>query len=100
MGRSRHLKKQAITFDPPYADIATKFNDHFLQDLPGSNYADNEYLMYLNNAPSFSMYLRPTNRSEVENILKSLQSFTPGYDDVSPKVQKNWFVFHASIFGN
>ena len=89
LGRSGHLKKQTIKFDPPCTDISTKFNEHFLQDTPGSSIANDEYLKYLNSAPSFSMYLTPTNKSEVEKTLNSLHSFTPGYDDISPKILKN-----------
>ena len=34
------------------------------------------------------MYLTPTNITEVERNLSLLKSFTPGYDDISPKIQK------------
>ena len=73
LGRTSCLSNQTIKFDPPCTDIPTKFNEHFLKDIPGRNYANNEYLKYLNNSPSFSMYLTPTNITEVERNLSLLK---------------------------
>lgn len=50
---------------------------------------DNCFKRYLKKSPEFSLYLAPTNVTEVENCLNSLKSAAPGYDDISPKILKH-----------
>ena len=50
---------------------------------------DDNYINYLSSSPTFSMYLAPTYKKEVENVLKTLKTDTPGFDDISPKQLKH-----------
>ena len=86
LGRSKSLSR-TIELQPPCNDTADKFNDHFLNNAHASNEETN-YKDYLKNSPNFSFFLAPTDKYEVDKILNSLKSYTPGYDDISPKVLK------------
>ena len=46
----------------------------------------NDYIHYLGNPPAFSLYLAPTDRTEIEDYLNSFKTAASGYDDISPKV--------------
>ena len=65
-----------------------QFNEHFLKNSLALDDENYNYTKYLNNFPRFSMYLAPTNKTEVEKVLNILKSNTPGYDDVSPNILK------------
>ena len=69
-------------------DAPSKFNEHFLNFNLATSETVQDFKRYLTNSPAFSMYLAPTNNTEVEEVLNSLDSDTPGYDDISPKVLK------------
>lgn len=88
LGRSRDLKS-VIDLHPPCTDTATKFNEHFLRNILTVPEEETDFSKYLLNSPSFSMYLAPTNTSEVEKVITAIKSDSCGYDDISPKILKH-----------
>ena len=91
LGRtSKPTNTQQIDLKSPCDDIPNKFNEHFISMgniASNTNNSDN-YAHYLPIPPVFSFYLLPTNRTEIENYLKSIKSTSSGVDDISPKVLK------------
>lgn len=88
LGRTGNLNKPNIELKPSCIDPSVKFNEHFLKNNSES-YEDYNYKKYLKSTQNFSMYLAPTKITEVENVINSIHTNTPGYDDVSPKIVKN-----------
>lgn len=90
MGRTNSMNKQTINLIPHCKDTPSTFNVHFLKNHIGSNEIIEDYKQYLNNPPSFSMYLSPTNPNEVKSIVSVLKTNTHGYDYISPNLLKHF----------
>ena len=80
--------KSNVELHPPCMDIPSKLNEHFLRNYYDNDCTNVNYRNYLKNAPEFSMYMAPTDRFEVERVINSLNTNTPGYDDIPPLVLK------------
>lgn len=87
LGRANKIS-HSISLLPPCDNISAAFNEHFISLGNSESNSRDSYKKYLNQPPTFSMYMAPTNTSEVITHLKSLKSDTPGFDDISPKVLK------------
>lgn len=89
LGKSGHANNQNIHLIPPCAekDVPIKFNEYYLKTHFNFN-SSNEYKSYLNDSPNFSMYLPPTNKTEIESNLNKLKTDTPGYDEITPRLLK------------
>lgn len=86
MGRKSNVNTHNIELNPPCNDIPTRFNEHFLATNFEPNDDEQTFKKYLKNTPNFSMFLAPTNRTEIEDVISKLKSDTPGYDDISHKI--------------
>lgn len=80
--------KSNVELHPPCMDIPSKLNEHFLLNYYDNDCTNVNYRNYLKNAPEFSMYTAPTDSFEVERVINSLNTNTPGYDDIPPLVLK------------
>ena len=60
-----------------------------MKDNSVVNESQYDYVKYLKNSPCFSMYLAPTNETEVIKVINTLCSKTPGCDDIPPNVLKH-----------
>lgn len=89
LGRASSSNKRNIELSPSCMNISTKFNEHFLKGNSVVNESQYDYVKYLKNSPCFSMYLAPTNETEVIKVINTLCSKTPGYDDIPPNVLKH-----------
>lgn len=87
LGRSNNYNKTKIVLKQTSLDTSTVFNEHFLNIKLTLN-EEHDFKEYLNPPPIFSMYLAPTCNAEVEKVLLSLTSDTPGHDDIPPKLLK------------
>lgn len=87
------MERRQIELKPASTDISSKFNEQFLRMGVADTYVNDGFQNYLPNPTPFSMYCPPTNRSEIEYFIKSVESTASGYDDISPKVLKQ-FINH------
>lgn len=78
----------AIILDPPCTNTAASFNEHFINLGNIESNVSDKSLEYLNQPPTYSVFMPPTNYTEVMNQLKALKSESPGFDEISPKVIK------------
>ena len=89
MGKTCNLNKRTIELKTPCLDTTIQFNEHFLKNSLALHDGNYNYTKYLNNSPRFSMYLAPTNKTEVEKVLNMLKSNTPGHDEIPPNILKH-----------
>lgn len=88
LGRSKD--HYSISLDPPIANISEAFNDHFMNlSILQGNSLNTDYKRYLTSSPNYSMYMLPTNVSEIRKCLQAMKSNTPGFDDISPKILRH-----------
>ena len=85
LGRSK--SNYSISLDPPVDNITEAFNDHFmLLSTLDDSCRNTDYRIYLTFSPDYSMYMMPTNISEIKKCLQALKSNTPGVDEISPRI--------------
>ena len=77
--------------------IANKFNDFFVNI--GSSLAEKippgqcDPITYVKNGNINTIFLRPVNNDEVMSILKDMRTSSPGWDDLSPKIVKQTYMY-------
>ena len=77
--------------------IANKFNDFFVNI--GSSLAEKippcqcDPIAYVKNVNINTIFLRPVNNDEVMSILKDMRTSSPGWDDLSPRIVKQTYMY-------
>lgn len=62
-----------------------RINENFLKlGINQNQVVDDDYMRNLVNYPLFSMYLPPTDSTEVERYIRNLKTSDPGHDTISP----------------
>ena len=81
--------------------ITNSFNNFFVnigrnlsKKIPHSDTDPSKYLAI--NHITGSLYLQPTNATEVDKIIRELRNSSPGYDDISSKLLKYTYQIYIS----
>ena len=71
----------------PQSETANVFNNHFINvvDTANANSSDEstDFRNFLNMPTDFSMYLFPCNELEIKELITTIKSNSPGYDEIN-----------------